>query len=85
MSLFTALVKSSNASSWDNIYRRIDGKRKEAGLSWRELAKRAGIMMKTWMVGLPGFYPSDEEITKIAPVLNTTFDYLKYGIEPEEN
>lgn len=72
----------ANSASWTNVYKRINTKRKEAGLTWNELAKKAGIKMATWMTGLPISHPTDEEVHKIAavPGMNTTYAYLRYGI-----
>ena len=72
----------ANRDSWTNVYKRINAKRKEAGLTWNELAKKAGIKMATWMTGLPISHPTDEEVHKIAavPEMNTTYAYLRYGI-----
>ena len=72
----------ANSASWTNVYKRINTKRKEAGLTWNELAKEAGIKMATWMTGLPISHPTDEEVHKIAavPEMNTTYAYLRYGI-----
>lgn len=70
----------ANSASWSSVYKRINAKRKEAGLSWSQLASQAGIKMSTWMTGLPITHPTDEEIRKIAPVVNSTYIYLRYGI-----
>ena len=70
----------ANNASWTNVYKRINAKRKEAGLTWSQLASQAGIKMSTWMTGLPISHPSDEDIHKIAPVVNSTYAYLRYGI-----
>lgn len=61
------------------IYKRILNCKKEVGLTWDEIAQQAGIKVKSWMTGIPTSSPSDEELRKIAPVLNTTYEYLKYG------
>lgn len=71
----------ANSASWSNVYKRIDEKRRECNLTWNELAKRAGIKMKTWMTGLPINHPTDEEIRKIAPVVNSTYVWLRYGVD----
>lgn len=73
----------ANVASWSNVYKRINAKRKEAGLSWNELAALAGIKVKTWMTGLPISHPTEEEVHKIAdvPQMNTTYNYLRFGIE----
>lgn len=72
----------ANSASWTNVYKRINAKRKEAGLTWNQLAAKAGIKMATWMTGLPISHPTDEEVRKIAavPEMNTTYAYLRYGI-----
>ena len=77
------ILLAADPSSWQSVYKRINAKRKEAGLSWNQLAKQAGIKTATWMTGLPISHPTDEEVRKIAPVLNTTYEYLRYGT-PEE-
>lgn len=61
------------------IYIRVNKKRNEAKLSWDELATKAGIPVASWMTGISSYKAKDDELRKIAPVLNTTFEYLKYG------
>ena len=61
------------------MYRRIMAKKKEAGLTWDEITHMAHIRLGTWMTGLPTSKPTDEELKKLAPVLNTTYEYLKNG------
>lgn len=61
------------------IYKRILKCKKEVGLTWDQIAKEAGIPVSSWMTGIPTSSPSDEELKKMAPVLNTTYEYLKYG------
>ncbi len=61
------------------MYRRIMAKKKEAGLTWDEITHKAHIRLGTWMTGLPTSKPTDEELKKLAPVLNTTYEYLKNG------
>jgi transcriptional regulator with XRE-family HTH domain len=61
------------------VYKRILQKKKESGLTWDEIAQKAKIKLGSWMTGLPTSSPTDEELQKIAPVLNTTFEWLKYG------
>lgn len=61
------------------VYKRILKCKKEVGLTWDEIAAQAGIPVRSWMTGLPTSNPTDEELRKIAPVLNTTYEYLKYG------
>ena len=64
-----------------DLFKRINTKKKEAKLTWDEIAKSAHIRLGTWMTGLPTSAPTDEELRKLAPVLNTTYKYLKYGKE----
>jgi transcriptional regulator with XRE-family HTH domain len=61
------------------LYKRILEKKKEAGLTWDEICKAAQIRLGSWMTGLPTSKPTDEELKKLAPVLKTTYEYLKYG------
>lgn len=62
-----------------DLFKRINTKKKEAKLTWDEIAKSAHIRLGTWMTGLPTSAPTDEELRKLAPVLNTTYEYLKEG------
>lgn len=75
------MVLVVDQSSWKAVYKRINAKRKEAGLSWNQLAKQAGIKVATWMTGLAISHPSEDDVRKIAPVLNTTYEYLRFGTE----
>ena len=61
------------------LFKRINAKKKEAQLTWDEIAKAAHIRIGTWMTGLPTSRPTDEELKKLAPVLHTTYEYLKDG------
>lgn len=70
----------ANSASWSSVYKRINEKRIETGLTWNQLAKQTDIKLKTWMTGLPISHPSEEEVRKIAPVVNSTYAYLRYGI-----
>ena len=63
------------------VFRRILQKKQEVGKTWDEIAKEAGIKLGSWMTGLPTSSPTDKELRKIAPVLNTTYEWLKYGRE----
>lgn len=63
------------------MFKRIHEKKNEAELTWEEIAKAAHIRLGTWMTGIPTGKPTDEELKKMAPVLNTTFEYLKYGTD----
>lgn len=64
-----------------SVFLRIMKKKTECGLSWDEVCKEAHIGLASWMTGLPICSPTDAELKKIAPVLNTTFEWLKYGKE----
>lgn len=61
------------------VFKRILEKKKESGLSWDQIATKAHTKISSWMTGLPTSKPTDEELHKLAPVLNTTFEWLKYG------
>lgn len=61
------------------IYKRILKLKKEIELTWDEIAYKAGIPVSSWMTGIPTSNPTDDELRKIAPVLNTTYEYLKNG------
>lgn len=61
------------------VYKRILDAKKQVGKTWDEIAKEAGIKLGSWMTGLPTSSPTDEELRKIAPVLDTTYEWLKYG------
>lgn len=61
------------------IFRRIMQKKIESRLEWNEIASNGGIKISSWMTGIPTSNPTDDDIRKIAPVLGTTFEWLKYG------
>ena len=61
------------------VYKRILEKKKESGLTWDEITHKAHIRLGSWMTGLPTSKPTDEELKKLAPVLGTTYEYLKNG------
>ena len=61
------------------IFKRILEKKKESGFTWDEIAKKAKIKLASWMTGVPTANPTDEDLRKLAPVLNTTYEWLKYG------
>lgn len=63
------------------VFKRVLQKKTEAELTWDEVAKQAGIKLASWMTGLPTSNPTDAELRKMAPVLHTTYEYLKYGRE----
>lgn len=64
-----------------NEFKRILEKKKESGLTWDEIARTAHIRLGSWMTGLPTSKPSDEDLKKLAPVLKTSYLYLKTGKE----
>lgn len=61
------------------VFKRIMAKKKEVNITWDELAHEAHIKQSSWMTGLPTSSPSDEDLKKMAPVLKTTYEWLKYG------
>lgn len=61
------------------MYKRILDAKKATGLTWDEIAREAGIKLASWMTGLPTSSPTDQDLMKMAPVLNTTYVWLKYG------
>ena len=62
-----------------DVFKRIMQKKVESGLKWSEIAKTAGIRLGSWMTGVPTSKPTDEELRKIAPVIGTTYEWLKNG------
>lgn len=65
--------------SWTATWRRIESRRAALGMTWRQVSKAAGVPMKSWMTGVPSSTASDKELKKIAPVLKTTYEWLKWG------
>ena len=61
------------------VFKRILEAKQNVGKTWDEIAKEAGIKLGSWMTGLPTSSPTDKELRKIAPVLDTTYEWLKYG------
>ena len=61
------------------MYKRILDCKKACGLTWDEIAREAGIKLASWMTGLPTSSPTDQDLMKMAPVLQTTYTWLKYG------
>lgn len=61
------------------VFRRIMRKKIESRLEWNEIAAKAGIKVSSWMTGIPTSNPDDDDIRKIATVLGTTYEWLKYG------
>ena len=62
-----------------DVFKRIMQKKVESGLTWNEIAKAAGIRLGSWMTGVPTSKPTEEELKKIAPVIGTTYKWLKNG------
>lgn len=61
------------------VYKRVLKCKEKSGKTWDQIAKEAGIPVASWMTGVPTSQPTDAELRKMAPVLNTTYEYLKYG------
>lgn len=61
------------------VFKRIMERKKAVGFTWDEIAKAAHIRLGSWMTGLPTSKPTDEELKKLAPVLETTYEWLKNG------
>ena len=61
------------------VFKRIRKLKEKKKITWDQLAAEAGIPVASWMTGLPTSKPTDAELKKLAPVLNTTYNYLKYG------
>lgn len=61
------------------MYKRILEAKKASGMTWDEIAREADIKLASWMTGLPTSSPTDADLMKLAPVLNTTYEWLKYG------
>ena len=65
------------------LYKRILKRKKAMGLTWDELAAKAGIPVSTWMTGASYCKPTDDELKAMAPVLYTSYEWLKYATPPE--
>lgn len=61
------------------VYKRVLQKKIESGKTWDQIAQEANIPVASWMTGVPFAKPSDKELKAIAPVLDTTYEWLKYG------
>lgn len=66
------------------IFKRIMTKKLKEGITWDELAAQANIRQASWMTGLPTSSPTDEELHRMAPVLKTTYEWLKNGNNEEK-
>lgn len=62
-----------------DIFIRIMEKKHEVEKTWDEVVKEAKIPLKSWMVGISSDSPTDKELKALAPVLNTTYEWLKNG------
>ena len=65
----------------NKVFKRIMQKKVESEMTWDEIAKKAKIRLGSWMAGVPTCKPTDKELKAIALVLNTTYEWLKYGDE----
>lgn len=61
------------------VFKKILKCKEDKGLVWDDIAKKAGIPLASWMTGVPTSEPSDDDLEKLAPVLGTTYEYLKDG------
>lgn len=66
-------------TSSTSIFLRVMEKKHEVKKSWDEIVKEANIPLRSWMTGIPATSPTDKELQALAPVLNTTYEWLKYG------
>ncbi len=71
----------SNGQGTNEIFKRVMERKMLLGYTWDEIACKAGIQVSSWMTGVPYCEPTDEELVKLAPVLKTTYKWLKYGIK----
>lgn len=78
-----ATVKAAGKDSWSQVFKRISAARIGKGWTWDELAKKAGIWVKSWMTGIPATHPTDSEVRKIAAAVGTTYEWLRYGEGPD--
>lgn len=62
-----------------DIFQRILQKKTESQKTWDQIAAEAKIGLGSWMTGLPTSQPTDNDLKKLAPVLKTTYEWLKYG------
>lgn len=53
--------------------------KKDCGKGWDQIAAEAGVPVSSWMTGVPFAEPTEEEVRKIAPVMNTTYEALTGG------
>lgn len=65
------------------IYRRMRDLLIEKKMTWNELCAEAHVPMGSWCFGVPYDQPSDDELRRIAPVLDTTYEWLRYGQKAE--
>lgn len=62
-----------------SIFNRIVDAKRASGKCWDQIAKEANIPLSSWMTGVPYAQPTDEDLKRIAPVINTTYEWLKHG------
>ena len=75
--------KVSQRQAQTGIYKRCDEVRMDNNLTWSQFAKRAGLKLKSWMIGIPTTNPTDAELQAIAATYGVCFDWLKFGTEPK--
>lgn len=78
-----AMLKAAAKDSWSQVFKRVSAARIGKGWTWDELAKKAGIRVKSWMTGIPATHPTDAEVRKIAAAVGTTYEWLRYGEGPD--
>lgn len=62
-----------------DVFSRVLGCKRKAERTWEDIASEAGIRLGSWMSGVPYDQPTDDELRRLAPVLGTTYEYLRYG------
>ena len=63
----------------EKVFKRVLEKKIETGLTWDQIHDKTGVPLASWMTGMPGTTPSDGDLKKLAPIFNTTYEYLKHG------
>lgn len=63
------------------VFTRILEMKQKVGLTWDQIARKAHIGLSSWMTGVPYARPTDKELHRLAPVLKTTYEWLKDGQE----
>ena len=78
-------IAETRSVDWVAFYRRVEQKGREKynkKLPWNSLAKDAGLRLGSWMVDAGSCNrnpPTEEEVRKIADVLNVSYEWLLYG------